>query len=79
MQEHVEIRLARIEEGIIFSRSKADERHQDLMRAVSNITQKVEIHDKAVMLIDRDRKWVYGLCAFVGGIASTAVKFLFHS
>jgi hypothetical protein len=75
MQEPVEVRLSRIENGLVALHDKIDYRHDMLEKNLIPLSNKVEEHGMSLAILKRDRWWIFSL---VGAVFS-AIIYTYHS
>jgi hypothetical protein len=64
MNEPVEVRLARIEEGMVNVHSKMDRNHIEVMSALGP----VQGHGEDITILKRDRHWAIAIITFIGSV-----------
>lgn len=69
--EPVDVRLARIEEGIVYSHKKMDDQHKAIMGAILPVITTQTLHHDDITELKRDRFWLFTLAggAFALGVA----------
>jgi hypothetical protein len=81
MEEPVGVRLARIEEGLVYVHKKMDEHHEAQMSALLPLIEKTQNHEIKFATIDRDYRWVSALAVAavtVVPIALTGLEIYLH-
>lgn len=72
MMEPTDVRLARIEEGIVALHGKFDLHHRSIVEKI----KRVETHETEIALLKRDRWWIMSIAAAFGGAVSIAVRWV---
>ncbi len=66
MLEPVEIKIARIEDGMVALHEKLDTHHQKIMLILEPLTRKTEQDHDELCSFKRDRYWIFGILLVFG-------------
>lgn len=67
--ESADVRLARIEEGLVHMHGKIDRNHREAMDALKPMSSRVQKHQESLLILKRDRFWIFMIS---GGALSLA-------
>ena len=76
MIESTDVRLARIEEGIVHLHAVGHERHNEMKLIIQPLVKQVQDNTFELGLLKRDRVWIVGLAGFLGAISGAMVEIL---
>jgi len=67
MTESTDVRLARIEEGMVGLRAEFREVRRDFEKYHSTLGKQVFSHQNDIVVMKRDRFWIFTICSFAFG------------
>ncbi len=73
MNEPVEVRLARIEEGMVRIHDRIGSNHQEIMSSLNPVLQKTAKHHDDIVVLKRDRFWLFTLAGTALSAAGYAI------
>lgn len=74
MHESTEVRLARIEDGIVGLHGKISENHKRLEQILIPMQDRQQKHHTEIALIKRNFKWMISIAGIFGSAAAIAVE-----
>ena len=76
--EPQEVRLARIEEGMVRIHDKLDANHRAAMGILQPVAMRVNKHHDDITTLKRDRWWLFTLCSAAFGAALYSLVEIFN-
>lgn len=72
-EEPTNVRLARIEEGLVHLHGKVDDNHSAVMGALVPHRKRVDKHETDITILKRDRYWLFLISGFAFTTAAYAL------